>query len=129
MTKIVEQLEDELSKKETAAKEDEGCQGPAAIQLERESLMKRKSELITEVERLQAEKDVFEINNVASVRQKTEDISRWKLELVIWIDNIDIMEQYLSKLACGDRALVEAVRKQCYGDDYTDGDDIIKSQV
>jgi Mnd1 HTH domain len=125
VAKLVEQLEDEIQKKEAAAKEDEGFHhDPAVIQAEREDLMKRKADLGTEIERLRKEKSAFEANDFASLRQKTEDIAKWKLEATTWTDNIDIMEQYLTKLASGDRELVQNVKKQCYGEDYMDGDDL-----
>lgn len=129
VTRLIEQLEDEIRKKEDAVKEDEGSNDPAAIKAEREDLMKRKVEFGFEVERLQSEKGVFEANDSASIRRKTEDINKWKLETDTWTDNISIMEQYLSKLAGGDRELVEAVKKQCYGDEYIDGDDLAESQT
>ncbi|OKL56487.1 hypothetical protein UA08_08307 [Talaromyces atroroseus] len=125
VAKLVEQLEDEVEKKEAAAQEDEGFHhDPAVIQAEREDLMKRKAELGAEVERLRAEKSAFEANDFTSIKRKTEDIAKWKLEAMMWADNIDIMEQYLNKLASGDRELVQAVKKQCYGEDYVDGDDL-----
>lgn len=118
LIKLVEQLEDELQKKQTAAKEEEGSRDPIDIETERRVLMERKVELSTEIERLEARKTAFEDNAVSKIKQKTEEINKWKLETEMWEDNISIMEQYLCKLAGGDRGLVEAIKKQCYGDDY-----------
>lgn len=118
ITKSVEQLEDELQKKQAVAKEEEGTRDPRDIESERRALMEQRAELSTEVERLQAQKTTFEDNDVSKIRQKSEEIDTWKRETEIWEDNISIMEQYLYKLAGGDREVVEAIKQQCYGDDY-----------
>ncbi|EED16537.1 GAJ protein, putative [Talaromyces stipitatus ATCC 10500] len=127
LTKLVEQLEDELQKKQTAAKEEEGSREPIDIETERRALMERKSKMSSEIERLQDQKNAFENNGVSKLKQKTEEIKKWKLETEIWEDNISIMEQYLCKLAGGDRGLVEAIKKQCYGDNYEDDHEISES--
>jgi hypothetical protein len=128
LTRSVEQLEDELQKKQVAAREEGGTRNSMDIETERRTLMERKAELTTEIERLQAQKTAFEDSGISKIKQKTEEINKWKLETEIWDDNISIMEQYLHKLAGGDRGLVEAIKKQCYGDDYEDDHDMSKAQ-
>ncbi|KAF3398765.1 hypothetical protein DPV78_006545 [Talaromyces pinophilus] len=128
LTKSVEQLEDELQKQQTAAKEEEGTRDSMDIETERRTLMERKAKLSTEIEPLQAQKTTFEDNDVSKIKQKTEEINQWKLETETWEDNISIMEQYLHKLAGGDRGLVEAIKKQCYGDDYENDHDMSESE-
>lgn len=122
MTEVVERLENELRMKEAMAQEDEGHQDHAAIGAERENLTQRKSELLTGVEQLQADNDALSMNDVASVQSMIKDICRWKLETDLWTDNIYVMEQYLGKLASGDRELEEAVKRHCYGNDDMSGD-------
>ncbi|GAM38331.1 Meiotic nuclear division protein 1 homolog [Talaromyces pinophilus] len=128
LTKTVEQLEDELQRKQAAAKEEEGTRDPIDIETERRTLIEQKAELFTEIERLQAQKTAFEDNGVSKIRQKSEEINKWKRETETWEDNISIMEQYVYRLASGDRGLMEAIKKQCYGDDYEDDHDISESQ-
>lgn len=128
LTKTVEQFEEELQKKQAAAKEEEGARDPMDIEEERRGLLERKAELSTEIERLQTQKAAFEDNGVSKIRQQTEEIIKWKQETEVWEDNISIMEKYLYKLAGGDRGLVEAIKRQCYGDDYEDDHDMSKPQ-
>ncbi|EEA21824.1 GAJ protein, putative [Talaromyces marneffei ATCC 18224] len=128
LTKTVEQLEDEVQKKQARAKEEEGTRDPMDIEIERRSLMEQKAELFIEIEQLQTQKTAFEDNGVSKIKQKTEEINNWKREIDIWEDNISIMEQYLYKLAGGDRGLVEAIKKLCYGDDYEDDHDMSEPQ-
>jgi hypothetical protein len=128
LAKAVEQLENELQKKQTAAKEEEGTRDPMDIETERQILLERKAVLSTEIEPLKIQKAAFEDNGVSKINQRTEEINKWKREIEIWEDNISIMEQYVYKLAGGDRGLVEAIKRQCYGDDYEDDNDISESQ-
>lgn len=128
LAKSVEQFENELQKKQVAAKEEEDTRDPMDIETERQTLLERKAELSTEIERLKTQKAAFEDNGVSKIKQRTEEINKWKLKTEMWEDNISIMEQYLYKLAGGDRGLVEAIKKQCYGDDYQGDHDISEAQ-
>lgn len=128
LTRSVEQLEDELQKKQAAAKEEEGARDPMDIEIERRTLMERKAELSTGTEQLQAQKTVFEDNGISKIKKRADEITKWTRETETWEDNISIMEQYLYKLAGEDRGLVEAIKKQCYGVDYEDYHDMAESQ-
>lgn len=128
LTKSVEQLEDELQKKQAAAKEEKGAHDIMDIETERRTLMEWKAELSTKTEQLQAQKTIFEDNDISKIMHKTEEINKWKLETETWEDNISIMEQYLHKLAGGDRGLVDAIKRQCYGEDYEDGHEMSESK-
>ena len=117
LIKSVEQLEEEIQKLQAAAKEEQGDRSPVEIETERRILMEQKADLRSAVEQLQAQRSSFEGNDVSKIKQKRTEIDKWKLESDTWEDNISIMEQYLYKLAGGDRGLVEAIKKQCYGED------------
>jgi hypothetical protein len=88
----------------------------------RETLMKRKAELGLEVQKLKIEEEALLAGGGAAMERKMKDIDTWKELTSMWTDNIYILEQYLSKLAGGDRDLVDAVKRQCYGDDYVEGE-------
>ena len=40
----------------------------------------------------------------------------------MWTDNIYVLEEYLNKLAGGDREIMAAVQQECYGEEYVEGE-------
>ncbi|KAI5284636.1 hypothetical protein KEM52_002811, partial [Ascosphaera acerosa] len=58
----------------------------------------------------------------ASARQVREGIARWKAEAERWTDNIYILEGYLARLAGGDREVLDCVKRECYGEEYVEGE-------
>ncbi|PGH27024.1 hypothetical protein AJ80_01209 [Polytolypa hystricis UAMH7299] len=98
-------------------------------QREREELAARKEELEAELAKLRAEEERFVHGDKAAVMEKKEmDVTRWKAEAELWTDNIYILEEYLGKLAGGDREVVESVKRECYGDEYVDGEGLRELQ-
>ncbi|KAH8700287.1 Mnd1 family-domain-containing protein [Talaromyces proteolyticus] len=125
LSKVKKELDNEIREKEATAWTDNGGDDPAMIAaraVERETLMSLKTELEAELKQLEAKKDSLENTGAASIRKRTQDIKKWKADTVMWTDNIYILEQYLSKIAGGDRDVIEGVKRQCYGNEYVEGE-------
>ncbi|OXV05262.1 hypothetical protein Egran_06970 [Elaphomyces granulatus] len=121
MQKVTKDLEKEQERiqKETAAA---GADAAEEEEIERKTLTTVKDELTTEVQRLKKDEDALLAAGAGGLERKKEEIKLWKQDAYIWTDNISILEQYLNKLAGGDRNTVEAVLKDCYGDEYVEGE-------
>ncbi|CRG90168.1 hypothetical protein PISL3812_07211 [Talaromyces islandicus] len=131
LMKNTEQLEAEIGQKEAPLKDDNGGDDPAIIAgkaVERGNLTNQKSSLSAELRTLEAKKNALESSGAASVKKKTGDIVTWKADTAMWTDNIYIMEQYLNTISCGDRELIESVKRQCYGNEYVEGDGLPELQ-
>lgn len=97
--------------------DDEGRDG------EREILLARKTDLEAQVSRLrktaaQAEDSVCR----KSVSQLQRDLAGFRQQAIQWTDNIYILEEYLRRLAGGDREVVAGVLRECCGDEYVEGE-------
>lgn len=93
---------------------------------EREDLLSQRVTLQAEVTQLRtAEAQVagHSPDTLASkgVWQLQTDLAGFRQQTEQWTDNIYVLEAYLRKLAGGDRELVDAVLRECYGDEYVDG--------
>ncbi|KAK2746660.1 hypothetical protein FQN57_003004 [Myotisia sp. PD_48] len=90
---------------------------------QRLEILARRTDLEQQV--AQAESEINRIIQAAgedSIEQKEKDIAKWKEETQIWTDNIYILEEYVKKLAGGDREVLDAVQRQCYGSEYIEGE-------
>jgi len=121
MQKVTKDLEKELERiqAETAAA---GADAAEEEETERKALTTVKGELSIEVQRLKKDEDALLAAGAGGLERKKEEIKLWKQDAYIWTDNISILEQYLNRLAGGDRNTVEAVLKDCYGDEYVEGE-------
>jgi Mnd1 family protein len=121
MQKVTKDLEKELERiqEETAAA---GADAAEEEETERKTLTTVKDELSIEVQRLKKDEDALLAAGAGGLEIKKEEIKLWKQDAYIWTDNISILEQYLNRLAGGDRNTVEAVLKDCYGDEYVEGE-------
>jgi len=121
MQKVTKDLEKELERiqAETAAA---GADAAEEEETERKTLTTVKGELSIEVQRLKKDEDALLAAGAGGLERKKEEIKLWKQDAYIWTDNISILEQYLNRLAGGDRNTVEAVLKDCYGDEYVEGE-------
>ncbi|KAJ5960063.1 uncharacterized protein N7479_007213 [Penicillium vulpinum] len=93
---------------------------------ERESLMTKKAELQATVDRVRITEAQLSgpLNSLNSkgVKQIQEELAGFQQKALEWTDNIYILEEYLRKLASGDRQIIESVLRECYGDEYVDGE-------
>jgi len=93
--------------------DDASCDG------EREILAMKKAEMEAEVKRLRA---VQKSDSSKSVRQLQQELAEFRQQAMQWTDNVYILEEYIRRLAGGDRQTVAEVQRECYGDEYVDGE-------
>ncbi|KAJ5579726.1 uncharacterized protein N7459_005711 [Penicillium hispanicum] len=103
---------------ETTRRQDE--MGPG-LEDERRALRGRKAELETEVRRLRAIAQGDSPSRKGS-QQLRKEIAEFRQQALQWTDNCYVLEEYVRKLAGGDREIVAAVLRECYGDEYVDGE-------
>ncbi|KAI5307219.1 ph-response sensor protein [Ascosphaera pollenicola] len=86
---------------------------------ERKDLFIQRAALEAEITALKTEEQGRLDGNIGGgIGQKEDNIRRWKAETEMWTDNIYILEEYLNKLAGGDREVMDSVKRECYGDDF-----------
>ncbi|KAJ5202039.1 uncharacterized protein N7498_006702 [Penicillium cinerascens] len=86
---------------------------------EREALAEKKAEVEAEVNGLRA---VQQPDTSRSGRQLQQEITEFRQQAMQWTDNVYILEEYMRRLANGDGDIVAAVQRECYGDEYVDGE-------
>ncbi|GIJ82081.1 hypothetical protein Asppvi_000584 [Aspergillus pseudoviridinutans] len=102
--------------------EEEGEDGASNL-AEREELTRRKGELEKERNLLQAQWIATTTTEEGKgVQQMREEIEEFQKQALMWTDNIYVLEGYLRKLAGGDRDIIAAVQRECYGDEYVEGE-------
>ncbi|KAJ5436122.1 Meiotic nuclear division protein 1 [Penicillium cf. griseofulvum] len=93
---------------------------------EREALMTKKAELQVAIDRVRTTEAQLPgpLNSLANkgVKQVQEELAGFQRQALQWTDNIYILEEYLRKLAGGDRQIIDGVLHECYGDEYVDGE-------
>lgn len=93
---------------------------------EREHLQRRKGELEKEVQQLQTEWKAVTASTGdgagKTVQEKMTELALLRQTAQMWTDNIYILEEYLGKLAGGDREIMAAVQQECYGGEYVEGE-------
>ncbi|CRL17206.1 Meiotic nuclear division protein 1 [Penicillium camemberti] len=91
---------------------------------ERDSLMANKAQLQMEIDRVRTTEAQLSgpLNSLSSkgVKQVQEELAGFRQQALQWTDNIYILEEYLCKLASGDRQIIEGILRECYGDEYVD---------
>ncbi|CAI7582114.1 unnamed protein product [Penicillium glandicola] len=92
---------------------------------QRECLMAKKAELQVAVDRVRTTEAQLSgpLNSLSSkgVKQVREELAGFQQQTLQWTDNIYMLEEYLRKLAGGDRQIIEGILRECYGDEYVDG--------
>lgn len=103
--------------------EEEQGNDDAGDDTEREGLFRRKLELEKTVQKVQAEwKATTEDTGSKSVQEKKAELPALHEAALMWTNNIYVLEEYLGKLAGGDREIMAAVQQECYGDEYVEGE-------
>ncbi|KAJ5610674.1 Meiotic nuclear division protein 1 [Penicillium lagena] len=87
----------------------------------RDTLMATRIVLEAEVGRLQAAEMQRSQGRNKGVTQIRQELGGLQQQAQQWTDNIYILEGYLRHLAGGDRDMVTAVMRECYGDEYVEG--------
>ncbi|PYH40737.1 putative GAJ protein, partial [Aspergillus saccharolyticus JOP 1030-1] len=97
---------------------------------ERERLMLRKVELQEEIRHLQGQltavsgpgdkKRGVNGKSLSCVEEETEEFRR---QALMWTENIYVLEGFVNRLTGGDRAVLRAVQRECYGEEeYVEGE-------
>lgn len=89
---------------------------------EREALLRQKADLGAQVRGLR--KTAAESRDSVSRKgasQLRRELAAFHQQAMQWTDNIYILEEYLRRLAGGDREVVAAVLRECYGEEYVEG--------
>ncbi|KAJ5090902.1 GAJ protein [Penicillium argentinense] len=91
---------------------------------ERTALQAQRAELQAAVDRLRRTEAQTGLDSVSSkgVLQLREELAGFTQEAMQWTDDIYVLEEYLRRLASGDREVVAAVQRDCYGDEYVEGE-------
>ncbi|CEJ55639.1 hypothetical protein PMG11_01888 [Penicillium brasilianum] len=95
----------------------------ASCDAERETLQGKKADLQEETRRLRAaETSATDSVNNKGVQQLRTELAEFRQQALQWTDNIYVLEEYLRKLAGGDREVVQSILRESYGDEYVDGE-------
>lgn len=125
VTAKIEALNEEIARERGG---EDGAE--AEEEKDRMGLIGEKTRLEGEVDRLQGEIERFmAVDGAAGVESKEVDIGEWKDGAETWTDNIYVLEEYLKKLTGGDREILEAVRRECYGDEYVEGEGLRELEI
>jgi hypothetical protein len=87
---------------------------------ERMALMQRKGVLSAEMDDNMKMEAILLSGGAAGREKKMSEIQAFKEQTSIWTDNIYIIEQHLMELAGGDREAVDMVKREYYGDEYSE---------
>ncbi|KAJ5480666.1 hypothetical protein N7539_006560 [Penicillium diatomitis] len=97
--------------------DDSSCDAERAI------LQAQKTHLQEEIRRLcKAESSAVGSMDRKGASQLQTELEDHRQQALRWTDNIYILEEYMRKLAGGDRQLVDQLLRQCYGDEYVEGE-------
>ncbi len=97
-------------------------QSVAASDLTHQALFQQVGALEEEVKTVRKEKDGLDNAVSGGVEDMRADIAKWKTEIAQWTDNTYSIETYLSDLAGGDKETMEAIRRECYGVLFVEGE-------
>lgn len=90
---------------------------------EREILLAKRADLEALVSRLRKTASQSEDSvSRKSVPQLHREVAGFRQQAMQWTDNIYILEEYLRRLAGGDREAIDAVLRECYGEEYVEGE-------
>lgn len=105
---------------ETTRREQEADH--AGLDHERDALLGKKAELMADIHRLRASMPSGDSASGKGLPQLQTELAGFKEQALQWTDNLYVLEEYLRKLAGGDGEVIAAVLRDCYGDEYVDGE-------
>lgn len=114
-TKAVAELEGKVAaaRAERADGEEEG---------EREMLLTKQETLSNEVITLKKELAGHADADPGEVERKLKEVEAFKAKAERWTDNLMLVEGYMIKLMGGDTMALDALRRECYGEQYVEGE-------
>ncbi|KAF7586128.1 hypothetical protein BBP40_009424 [Aspergillus hancockii] len=119
--KTYEEVSKQLAVRKREREEGEGELGEG----EREELIRKNAELQEECQQLRAQWLAVSGNTSTGrkgIEEMREEIREFQRQAQMWTDNIYILEGYVKKLAGGDREVVAAVQRECYAEEYVEGE-------
>lgn len=102
-----------------ARRAEEGMEGEEGV---RDGVRGEKGGLEKEVGELKRQWAVLSDGQGKSVRVMKGEMDEAREMAKIWTDEVYVLEGYLRQVAGGDREAVEAVQRECYGDEYVEGE-------
>ena len=87
-----------------------------------QSLLQQLRRLEVDVKSLATEREGLKIAAAGGIEGMQEEIARKKQETSTYTDNIYSLESHLKSLTDGDKAALDAIRQECYGGLYVEGD-------
>lgn len=114
-TKAVCDLEGKVAaaRAESADGEEEG---------EREMLVTKQETLSNELIILKRELAGYADADPGEVERKIKEVKAFKAKAERWTDNLMLVEGYMTKLLGGDTAALDGLRRECYGEQYVEGE-------
>ncbi|PWY87782.1 meiotic nuclear division protein 1, partial [Aspergillus heteromorphus CBS 117.55] len=125
----VERLERGIGEMEGRVEEYEkgGEGGGGGLEEERQRLVERRDGLEREVKGLQAQLRGLETGTGMGMGPQGKSVSRLRGEIEeakqraqMWTDNIYVLEGYVGRLSGGDREVLRAVQRECYGEEFVE---------
>lgn len=117
-----EEVGSTLALQEAKRAEEEG-EANADDGIEREKLLRQKHDLEKKVQKTRADwKASTDNTDTKSMQEKKVELQPLREKAQVWTDNIYVLEEYLNKLAGGDREIMAAVQRECYGEEYVEGE-------
>ncbi|OOO09787.1 sugar transporter [Aspergillus oryzae] len=115
-----EELDRQLAVRKREKEEDEKALGPG----ERERLMREKAELEKECQRLRKEWLAVSasMDGDKGIQEMKDEVQEFQREAEMWTDNIYILEGFVRKVVGDDREAMEMLQRECYGEDYVEGE-------
>lgn len=108
-------IEDEMAKRE---EDDEMLQGDG---MDRTSLAAAHEALLKEMELLDKELALYSDNDPTEILWKVEETKELKRSTLVWTDNIESLECYITGML-GDRSAVAQLMQNACGDEYISGE-------
>ena len=118
VAKGVEELEEKVAAAARAEREAEEKEGEG----EREALEGKVWALEEEVKGLKKELEVYKDADPGELERKQAEVEGFKARAERWTDNLFLVEGYIERLMGGSKEGMEALRRECYGQEYIEGE-------
>lgn len=115
-----EKLDRQLAVRKREMEDDEKALEPG----ERERLTREYTELEKECQRLRKEWLAVSasMDGGKGIQEMKDEVQEFQREAQMWTDNIYVLEGYMRKVVGGDRDAMEMLQRECYGEDYVEGE-------
>ncbi|KAF2015683.1 meiotic nuclear division protein 1 [Aaosphaeria arxii CBS 175.79] len=113
-------LVDELQSKvnEAGAAREEDADMRMGTGGDRKTLIKEHTDLTTEIEHLRQELAAYSEHDPVEMEKKKQEVQQFKEEAEKNMDKILSMEDWFRKQVGGDKEQMEAIMRDCYGDEF-----------